>query len=156
MKPLQSFFAAVAGILAVSCANRTVGSSADKDIVINDTLTRAELVTMDVLTQHNIVSDLTPEKKLELYDYKLQKDLASGTLNDEEAALMKDLRAHMNVHIYADKAAKDEFNAYAKTIEEKLRNDYGWDDRKMFQYTETIMTAEEAEPVLLAKEKMMK
>lgn len=111
---------------------------------------------MDVLTQHNIVSDLTPEKKLELYDYKLQKDLASGTLNDEEAALMKDLRAHMNVRIYADKAAKDEFNAYAKTIEEKLRNDCGWDDRKMFKYTETIMTAEEAEPVLQAKEKMMK
>lgn len=156
MKPLQSFFAVMAGILAVSCANRTVGSSADKDIVINDTLTRAELVTMDVLTQHNIVSDLTPEKKLELYDYKLQKDLASGTLKDEEAALMKDLRAHMNVRIYADKAAKDEFNAYAKTIEEKLRNDCGWDDRKMFQYTETIMTAEEAEPVLQAKEKMMK
>lgn len=40
MKPLQSFFAVVAGILAVSCANRTVGSSADKDIVINDTLTQ--------------------------------------------------------------------------------------------------------------------
>ena len=100
MKPLQSFFAGVAGILAVSCANRTVGSSADKDIVINDTLTRAELVTMDVLTQHNIVSDLTPEKKLELYDYKLQKDLASGTLNDEEAALDERLACtHERAHL---------------------------------------------------------
>ncbi len=108
------------------------------------------------MTQHNVVAGLSPEKKVELYDYKLQKDLESGKLSDAEAALLKDLRSHLSVKIYSDKQAGDEFRAYSKKIEDRLRNDYGWDDEKMFKYTETVMTAEEAEPVIRAKKKMMK
>ena len=157
MKTLLGFLiaAVLAAVVSVGCANNGKVSSADRDIVLNDTLMRSELIKMDVLTQHNVVAGLSPEKKVELYDYKLQKDLESGKLSDAEAALLKDLRSHLSVKIYSDKQAGDEFRAYSKKIEDKLRNDYGWDDEKMFKYTETVMTAEEAEPVIRAKKKMM-
>lgn len=159
MKVLHYLSSAVAFavlVLVGSCANRSGVQTGEKDIVLNDTLTRSALVKMDVLTQHNVFSDLSPEKKYELYDYKLKSDLESSKLTDAEKQILRDLRKHLSVKVYSDADAGDEFRNYGKSVEQKLREECGWDDEKMFIYTETIMTAEEAEPVVEAKKKVMK
>lgn len=152
MKTLR--YLAVVAMVAAGCGNRSA-NLAEKDIVLNDTLSRSELVKMDVLTQHNIVSELSPEKKFELYDYKLKKDLETVQFTDVEAALLKDLRSHLSAKIYSDEAARAEFQTYSKSIEDKLRDECGWDDEKVFRYLETVMTSDEAEPMIAAKKKAM-
>ena len=154
MKTLR--YLAVVAMVAAGCNSNKNVASVEKDIVLNDTLSRSGLVKMDVLAQHNIVSELSPEKKFELYDYKLKTDLETVKFTDEEAALLKDLRSHLSAKVYSDENARAEFQAYSKTIEDKLRNECGWDDEKVFKYLETVMTADEAEPVIAAKKKAMK
>lgn len=102
------------------------------------------------------MSELSPEKKFELYDYKLKKDLETVQFTDGEAALLKDLRSHLSAKIYSDEEARAEFQTYSKSIEDKLRDECGWDDEKVFRYLETVMTADEAEPMIAAKKKAMK
>ncbi|MCM1176814.1 MAG: hypothetical protein NC308_06865 [Clostridium sp.] len=58
---------------------------------VNDTLTRVDLVKMDIARQREIFNALSPEKKSDLYRYKIYKDIKNNEFTKEERAEMTGL-----------------------------------------------------------------
>lgn len=151
MKRAHVFFAMVAAVCGIcSCANsgKSAGKpdgQAEKEIIVLDTLTRADIIRLPIEEQTQVMGEVTPEKKAELFRYKLTKDLESGSLNGKETALIRELLDGLSPKIYTDSTAKAEFKELGNGIVAKLRDECGWDDIKIAQYTETIMTAAECE-----------
>ena len=114
---LMTAFALVA--CACGCANSGKRAAKDvqqeKEIIVLDTLTRSSLVKLPINEQTEVLGKVTPEVK-----------------------------AGLSAKIYTDSTAKAEFNGIAQDIAGKLREECGWDDGKLFQYTETDMTAAES------------
>ena len=133
---------------ACGCANSGKKAAKDvqqeKEIIVLDTLTRSSLVKLPINEQTEVLGKVTPEVKAGLFRYKLTKDLESGSLDEKESALIQKLKAGLSAKIYTDSTAKAEFNGLAQDIAGKLREECGWDDGKLFQYTETVMTAAES------------
>lgn len=152
------FFAIAAAVMLTGCVNNgsnqkvaTDISEAEPVIMVNDTLSRDEFVKLDVESQHSVFVTLSPAKKIELYQYKFNKDLASNSLSDREKELLKSLLDNASVKIYEPGEERDAFKALGTEVEKKLREECGWDDGKCFQYLETLLTAEEIAPHIEAK-----
>ncbi|MCM1501517.1 MAG: hypothetical protein NC115_02470 [Bacteroidales bacterium] len=114
---------------------------------VNDTLTRVDLVKMDIARQREIFNALSPEKKSDLYRYKIYKDIKNNEFTKEERAEMTGLLKKVSPEIYT--SGKDKFDRFSQEFEGRMLRDLGWDDQKLFKYTMTIMTGEEFREYLL-------
>lgn len=124
--------------MAISCT-RSIGEL--KDIQINENLSRTELVKLPLSEQRRIISELSPNKKYELWRVKMEYLIKNSELDKAETNLLLNLKQQMSIEYFSGEDPTCQ-NALDATINE-LKNTHAWSEEKIFIYFMTIMTEEE-------------
>lgn len=125
-------------VLAISCTQNTFKL---KDIQINESLSRTELVKLPLSEQQRIISELSPNKKYELWRAKMDYLISSSELEEAELYLLTNLRQQMSVDFFSGEDATCQ-NTLDATIND-LKMKHAWSEEKIFVHFMTIMTEEE-------------
>lgn len=136
MKKIFLLLVLMTQVLLVGCVNNMT-SSGDKPI-------REDIVSMSLPNQRAYVVSLTPEQRYELWKYKLEDTLTSMSLTKEEKAVISPLYKSLCVDSFTSGTEQyDLFAIMCTDVNKSLRDQFGWDDLKMFRFLETVMTEKE-------------
>lgn len=125
----------LATIMLASC-----NFSQDKEIKINENLTRSEFVEMDYAAQRSILGQISPETKYELYKYKYAIDLKENNFTKEEReAIDKYLNKYLNSETFLNRIPAEEENELITYFQEELK----WTNNQIHGFFMTPMTLKE-------------
>lgn len=125
----------LATIMLASC-----NFSQDKEIKINENLTRSEFVKMDYAAQRSILGQISPETKYELYKYKYAIDLKEHDFTKEEReAIDKYLNKYLNTETFLNGIPEEEENELITYFQEELK----WTNNQIHGFFMTPMTLKE-------------
>lgn len=114
--------------------------SQDKEIKINENLTRSEFVKMDYAAQRSILGQISPETKYELYKYKYAIDLKENNFTKEEReAIDKYLNKYLNSETFLNGIPAEEENELITYFQEELK----WTNNQIHGFFMTPMTLKE-------------
>ncbi len=126
-------------IIAVAgCVNQN-GNKEDENAF------REDLLSKTIPEQVMMLQSLTPEDQYQYWIKKMDNTLASKNLSKEEKKVIRPVRERMTVDLYRY-SGTEENNSFEELAEQTvatLKNEFGWDDYKVFKYFETILTEEE-------------
>lgn len=110
---------------------------------------RSEIVVLPLFQQQALYNLFSPEKRVEMWEYKTDDIRNSETLTGaEKKILLKFLKKYVKVQyldVNADKKNRDRFQKAGDALELTLKQRHNWDDRKIFLYLECWMTEAEIE-----------
>lgn len=122
---------------------------ASDNIGYYSTAPRSEIVVLPFFQQQALYNLFSPEKKVEVWEYKANDIRNSGNLTGaEKKTLLKFFRKYVKVQyleVNADKKDRDRFQKAGDELESTLKRRYNWDDRKIFRYLECWLTEAEIE-----------
>ena len=106
---------------------------------------RDELLSLSHQEQVSMLQSSPSDVVCKYYQLKLDNTLKSKSLTDKEKAVIRPLKDKLKVECYADSESQAglELRVMIESIEKSLVEDFGWDEKKLFKYFETIMTEEE-------------
>lgn len=106
---------------------------------------REELLSMSLEEQVNMLQSSSPDVVYQYYKLKLDNTLKSKNLTDKEKAVIRPLKDMLSVECFSDPESEEdrELILMIESIEKTLVEDFGWDEKKLYKYFETIMTEEE-------------
>lgn len=109
------------------------------DFAVTDELMRSELVKMSLPEQRSIFSSLDSEKKAELYQFKIKKDLKTRGLSRQEKKVLEEILDYCKPEAYNNLSDNQDLeNKFVAELDA-----LGWSAEKIFKYTMTFMTADE-------------
>lgn len=130
-------------IICISCTNCMTKENLSyvKDMTINDTLKRCDLVQMDIEKQREIFNILDNDTKALLYRYKIVTDIQSPSVSRKDKKHLKKLLKKAQPEIYSYK--REEFNTWCEGWMKDAREQLKWDEKKIYVYSMTLMTKDE-------------
>ena len=117
-------------IICISCTNCMTKENISyvKDMTINDTLKRCDLVQMDIEKQREIFNILDNDTKALLYRYKIVTDIQSPSVSRKDKKHLKKLLKKAQPEIYSYK--REEFNTWCEGWMKDAREQLKWDEKK--------------------------
>ena len=104
---------------------------------------RSTIVEMPLSRARAILRGLSVERKMSLWQEKYELVKEKGLLSKEELEAYKQLIQRNTKATYTDIKVKKSFLQYAEQWSANMKSSYGWNDEKLFFYTETWMLEEE-------------
>jgi hypothetical protein len=108
----------------------------------NQNITRYELAHLEDLDyQMGVFLSLTSENKVRIFNEKITSEQNNTHLNSNEKAILNQMIAYLVPDHYTTLNA--EFQDFSHSKETILRNTYGWDDAKVFIFSNSWMLESE-------------
>ena len=104
---------------------------------------REELAELPMSRARAIYVGLSPERKVQLWQDKLQLVRDMNILTNEEFGEYSKLFHFLKPEHYETAAGRREFNNFADKWQKKMKEQYGWDDEKIFLLSHLWMTEQE-------------
>lgn len=106
---------------------------------------REDLLSKTIPEQVMMLHSLTPEDQYQYWIKKMDNTLASKNLSKEEKNVIRPVRERMTIDLYRYSGTEecDSFNELVEQTVATLKDEFDWDDYKLFKYFETILTEEE-------------
>ena len=124
-----------------SCIEK-IDQKVKKNRDANQNITRYELSHLDDLDyQMGVFLSLTPENKVRIFREKITAEQSNNHLNSNEKAILNEMINYLIPEHYTTLNA--EFQDYANAKELVLRNTYGWDNAKVYIFTNSWMLESE-------------
>lgn len=124
-----------------SC-NETINQKTIRTISENQNISRYDLAHIEDLEyQMAIFRSLTPENKVRIFNEKVIAEQNNPNLSTGEKVILNQLIAYLQPEHYT--TLNSAFQNYAQTQESILRSTYGWDDAKVFVFTNSWMLESE-------------
>lgn len=140
--------AASAAFYFVSCKKEKVYSCNDKlndyatiNMKSNQTISRAQLVTMGIDTQFAIFNSLSSNNKVRIFKEKIQLLLGMDTVPNDDKIHLKKIQDYITGQIYEENNI--ESDAFFQNWESYAYNSLKWEDIKMKVYVYTWFTPDE-------------
>ena len=108
------------------------------DFVLDEGITRDELVSMDYHRKTEEYNNLSPEAKYSLWRYKLRDNIKSPTLSCKEKLAMKHILSLIDPCCFSSETDSVRMGKINKTVDELC-----WPEEKKFLYLERFETIEE-------------
>ncbi len=120
-----------------SC-NETVNQKVKKNRDANQNISRFDLAHLDDLDyQMGVFVSLSPENKVRIFREKIAAEQSNINLSYDEKQILNNLIDYLKPEHYTSLNA--EFQQFANSKETILRNTYGWDDAKVYIFTNSWM-----------------
>lgn len=121
--------------------------SLEADYLLNDSLTRSELVKMEIQQQKAVFATLSPESCYQLWATKFRDNLRSSHLEKGEKVVMRFLYDFISPAVYdsSKKEERDTFMKITETAKGVLQQYYDWPPSKLYRYLYIFMTENEIE-----------
>jgi len=141
----------LASLFLANCSKEDLEYSCDPKVnqwVVDNKLkyaniSRPEFVQFNMREQIALYRSFTGKQKMKLWNEKINYLLTTQNLPDaEKESLLKLFKFAQPSH-FDDAQGRVEFNTFASQWEKDVRSQFGWDDRKIFLYTHTLMKIDE-------------
>lgn len=116
-----------------------------------DTEYREDLLSKSLPEQVLMLQQIKPEEAYQYWRIKLEDTINSQKLSDSEKAVIKPVLDYLTPELYEENCSEEissRFNEITSSLQNTLKNEFGWSDAKIFKYFETIMTEAEYEEYL--------
>ena len=127
----------IAALFSMSCSSNLEL----KDFEVVDGMMRSEYVKLDVSEQKKLLGKMTPEQRCSLMHYKLVSAIVEDDLSKKEKKEMKKLFDILSPELYTDTTSK--YQRIILAWVENMKEQYLWDDDKLWFYTTCNMTKDE-------------
>ncbi len=130
-----SFALLICGL--VSCSTKSL----PEDFEVYDGMMRSEFVKLPIPEQQDIFIEMSAAQKVALWKYKLEISLKEDDLSKAEKQQLEKVYSMMTPEFYTD--TTDTYNKKLIAWREAMKEEYGWDDYKIWFYMESWMTQDE-------------
>lgn len=132
-----------------SC-NVQLNEKVKKNRNANQQITRYALAHIaDLDEQMAVFLSLSNENRVRIFNEKMQAEQGNSNLTLNEKAILQEMITFLKPDHYT--TLNQEFQQYAKAKETILRNTYGWDDAKVYIFTNSWMLESEIQEYILQK-----
>jgi hypothetical protein len=115
-------------------------------------ISRPEFSQFSFEQQIGLYRSFKGKQKIKLWNEKLNYLLTTQNLSEDEKAYLLKLFSFVKPFHFDDPKGKIEFKKFASEWEKDVRSKLGWGDKKVFLYTNILLTIEEFETGLKKRE----
>lgn len=135
---------------AVYSCNPTLNEKIKKNRNANQQITRYQLAHIsDLDEQMGIFLSLSNDNRVRIFREKILAEQDNPHLTSVEKAILQNMITFLKPSHYATE--NQEFIRYAQNQENILRNTYGWDDAKVYIFTNSWMLESEIQDYIVSK-----
>ncbi len=152
-------FVTIASMVFVSCqkeqetfsCNTKINDKVIKNREANQNISRYDLAKLDDLDyQMGVFLSLSAENKVRIFNEKITAEQNNAHLNSGEKGILNEMISFLTPEHYT--SLNSQFQNFAYLKETELRNAFGWDDAKVYIFTNSWMLEKEIEKYISAKQ----